>query len=181
MNILNEINRELAAAFEKAGYGAELGAAANSNRPDLAEFVCNGAMSKPGGKNPRAVAEEICGALGGNGIFEAEVAGPGFINIIIKNEYLESALENKKSFREFVGAVRRERVIVDYGGPNIAKPLHVGHLRAANIGEAAKRIARFLGASVIGDTHHGDWGLPMGLIIAEILEALKNGITAPTI
>lgn len=176
MNSLIElISQEVAAAFEKAGYDGKYGKVTVSNRPDLCEFQCNGAMAakKAYNKIPRDIAAEVSAQFADSKVIEcAEVAGPGFLNIKIKGEFLASYLK-EMSEDEHLGVSKNENpktVIIDYGGPNVAKPLHVGHLRSAIIGECVKRMGRFMGDKVIGDVHLGDWGLQMGLIIAEIQE-----------
>lgn len=169
--IIDYLEQEIAEAFYKAGYGREYGKVAISNRPDLCEFQCNSAMllAKKYHKAPFIIAEEILGYID-NGLFETiEVVKPGFINIKIDKEFLveycNKMTENHKFGVEEIG---NKKIILDYGGPNIAKPLHVGHLRPAVIGESIKRIHRYMGDEVIGDVHLGDWGLQMGLIIEEL-------------
>ena len=144
-----------------------------SDRPDLCQFQCNSAFEKAKElkKNPREVAMEILEEIKDNKIFkDVSVAGPGFININVKEEYLKNHVENNFSSFEIkdFNKGKKEKIIVDYGGPNVAKPLHVGHLRPAIIGESLKRLAKELGNDVIGDVHLGDWGRQMGMIISEI-------------
>ena len=171
--LLDLITIEMKAAFRAAGYGEELAKVTLSNRPDLCEYQCNGAMAgaKAYRKAPFMIAEDVVSHLADSGCFEsAEAVKPGFINLKLSPayaaEYLnEMAADNKMG----VEAEREPRTImIDYGGPNVAKPLHVGHLRSAIIGESVKRIARFKGNKVIGDIHLGDWGYQMGLIITEL-------------
>ena len=164
---------ELASAFEKAGYDPEYGKVTVSNRPDLCEYQCNGAMAgaKAYKKAPFMIADDVVVFLKDSNIFSvAEVVKPGFINLRVKEEFLaeylcEMAADPKYSVNT---AEQPKTIIIDYGGPNVAKPLHVGHLRSAIIGESIKRIGRFVGHKVIGDVHLGDWGLQMGLIIEEL-------------
>ena len=158
-------------AFEKAGYDKEYGKVNISDRPDLCDYQCNGAMTaaKKYKKAPFIIAEEVVQFIKDETIEKIEVVKPGFINITLSESFLakycqEMLESNKLGFEEIKG----KRVILDYGGPNIAKPLHVGHLRPAVIGECIKRIHRFVGDEVIGDVHLGDWGLQMGLIIEEL-------------
>ena len=173
--LLNQISYYTGKAFEEAGYDASYGRVSNSNRPDLCEFQCNGAMAakKAYGKAPREIAADVAAKLSECGIAEnVEVAGPGFLNFDISDEFL-AGYAGKMADDESLGYEKAEdpkTIIVDYGGPNVAKPLHIGHLRAAIIGESIKRIGRFAGHNMIGDVHLGDWGLQMGLIIAKLSE-----------
>ena len=165
-------------AFEAAGYDSALGRVTVSNRPDLCEYQCNGAMAgaKRYRKAPFMIADDVAGALAakndgaGSAVFsKVEVVKPGFLNLDVKESFLQSYLQ-QMSADDRLGMPlpeKPEKIIIDYGGPNVAKPLHVGHLRSAVIGEAVKRIARFHGEDVIGDIHLGDWGLQMGLVITE--------------
>ena len=171
--LMDRMAEELASAFEKAGYDPAYGKVSVSNRPDLCEYQCNGAMAgaKRYKKAPFMIAEEVVKNLGENSMFSlAEVVKPGFINLKVKEEVLadflqEMAADEKLSVSE---AENPKTIIIDYGGPNVAKPLHVGHLRSAIIGESIKRIGRYMGHKMIGDVHLGDWGLQMGLIITEL-------------
>ena len=160
------------AAFVEAGYDATLGVVTFSDRPDLAQFQCNGALTgaKLHRKAPIMIANDVCEKLSSNEIFKSvSVAPPGFINIILSDEFIAGEAKTmEESERLALPVMDKNTIVVDYGGPNVAKPLHVGHLRAAIIGETLKRLARFLGHNVIGDVHLGDWGLQMGLIIAEL-------------
>ncbi|MFQ9715447.1 MAG: arginine--tRNA ligase [Blautia sp.] len=170
MDLLAE---ELSAAFEKAGYDAAYGKVTVSNRPDLCEYQCNGAMAgaKSYHKAPLSIAQDVVGELGDSQVFSmAEVVRPGFINLRVREDFLSGYLA-KMQKDERLGVERTKdpkTIIIDYGGPNVAKPLHVGHLRSAIIGESIKRMGRFLGHKMIGDVHLGDWGLQMGLIITEL-------------
>ena len=171
--IVDLIIEELTPAFEACGYDRQYIRVTRSNRPDLCEFQCNGAMAaaKAYKKKPIEIAGEVTERAKGSRMFsEISAALPGFINIRLDPDYLA----------EYTGAVagdgkygletaaQPETIIVDYGGANVAKPLHVGHLRSAVIGESMKRIGRYMGHHVIGDVHLGDWGLQMGLIIEEL-------------
>ncbi|MBQ5749159.1 MAG: arginine--tRNA ligase, partial [Oscillospiraceae bacterium] len=173
--LVDLISAQLADAFEKAGYDASYGKAALSNRPDLCEFQCNGCMpaAKVYKKAPLQIAQAVAEQLADSEMFSmAEAVAPGFLNLRVKADYLAEYLSEMRTSERFgVEAEREPRtIVVDYGGPNVAKPLHVGHLRSAIIGESVKRIYRFFGNKVIGDIHLGDWGLQMGLIIEEVRE-----------
>ncbi len=169
------LSKEVADAFEKAGYDANLGKVNVSNRPDLCEYQCNGAMAaaKVYHKAPIMVANDVVEVLKDSSVFvKVEAVNPGFINLdvspsALKDYILRMAADEKFGLDAHDGS---KTVIIDYGGPNVAKPLHVGHLRSAVIGESIKRIYRYMGDKVIGDIHLGDWGLQMGLIIAELRE-----------
>lgn len=171
--LMEQMAQELSVAFEKAGYDPCYGRVTVSNRPDLCEFQCNGAMAgaKAYKKAPFMIAADVEAQLKDSPVFSSvEVVKPGFINLKVKEEFLAEYLEEmdrdeKLSVSE---AERPRTIIIDYGGPNVAKPLHVGHLRSAIIGESLKRISRYMGHHVIGDVHLGDWGLQMGLIITEM-------------
>ena len=171
--MLDLITTEMETAFEKAGYDKELAKVTLSNRPDLCEYQCNGAMAgaKKYKKAPFMIAEDVAVYLKESSYFEmVEVVKPGFINLKLAPQSIEDYL-NKMSDKEKLGVEETkapETIMIDYGGPNVAKPLHVGHLRSAIIGESVKRIIRFKGNKVIGDIHLGDWGYQMGLIITEL-------------
>ena len=173
--IIDYIAEELADAFEKAGYDRAYGKVTLSNRPDLCEYQCNGAMAgaKAYKKAPFMIAEDVVALLKDSACMEeVEVVKPGFINIRLKKAFVADYL-NQMEEAEDLGiqkAENPEMIVVDYGGPNVAKPLHVGHLRSAIIGESVKRIARKMGHEVLGDIHLGDWGYQMGLIITELKE-----------
>lgn len=171
--LMEKMAEELSAAFEKAGYDPAYGKVTVSNRPDLCEYQCNGAMAgaKAYKKAPFMIADDVVAGLSDSAIFSmAEVVKPGFINLKVKEEYLAEYLEEMAADEKLsVSAAKTPKTImIDYGGPNVAKPLHVGHLRSAIIGESIKRISRYMGHKVIGDVHLGDWGLQMGLIITEL-------------
>lgn len=169
------IVEELKPAFEKGGYDEKYIRVTLSNRPDLCEYQCNGAMAaaKEYKRKPIDIASEIAKAVEGSPMFsEVSAVMPGFVNIRLNADYLSSYM-NDMTQSERYGLEKPESpetIIVDYGGANVAKPLHVGHLRAAVIGESIKRMGRFLGHHMIGDVHLGDWGLQMGLIIEELRE-----------
>ena len=171
--IMEQMAEELSAAFEKAGYDPSYGKVTVSNRPDLCEYQCNGAMAgaKTYHKAPFMIADDVVAQLSDSQIFSrAEVVKPGFINLDVKTEFVAEYM-NKMAEDEKLSVETDKNpktIIIDYGGPNVAKPLHVGHLRSAIIGESIKRIGRFVGHKVIGDVHLGDWGLQMGLIITEL-------------
>lgn len=171
--LLELITIEMRDAFAKAGYDEELAKVTLSNRPDLCEYQCNGAMAgaKKYKKAPFMIAEDVAANLKECQYFESvDVVKPGFINLKLSAKSVASYL-NEMAAEEKLG-VEDEKVpktvMIDYGGPNVAKPLHVGHLRSAIIGESVKRIIRFKGNQVIGDIHLGDWGYQMGLIITEL-------------
>lgn len=171
--IIENIAEELMNSFEANGYDRKYGAVTISNRPDLCQYQCNGALSaaKIYKKAPLQIANDVVESLKGSNSFEKiEAIAPGFINITLKSEYVASYLNQMVEQGRF-GCDKTENprtIVIDYGGPNVAKPLHVGHLRSAVIGESIKRISRFMGHNVIGDVHLGDWGLQMGLIITEL-------------
>ena len=171
--LIDLISREVSAAFSGAGYDEAYGKVTVSNRPDLCEYQCNGALpaAKIYHKAPMAIAEDVAAQLSESASFErVEACRPGFINLRLSAEYLAGYLEAMRTSERFgvEPDPAASRMILDYGGPNVAKPLHVGHLRSAIIGESLKRIFRFFGNEVTGDIHMGDWGLQMGLIIAEL-------------
>ncbi len=173
--IVDLLAEELAEAFEGAGYDRSLARVTLSNRPDLCEYQCNGAMAgaKAYKKAPVMIANDVAARLADSVYMEdVKVVNPGFINIRLRPEKLASYLDEMKQDGE-LGVEKTKNpqmIMVDYGGPNVAKPLHVGHLRSAIIGESVKRIARRMGHKVLGDIHLGDWGYQMGLIITELKE-----------
>lgn len=173
--LMEQIGEELVAAFEKAGYEPSYAKVTVSNRPDLCEFQCNGAMAaaKQYRKAPIQIATAVVEALEKDGVIgSAEAVNPGFINLKVRPEALSDYLNQMQTDKDLSVEKTTEpkTIIVDYGGANAAKPLHVGHLRSAIIGESVKRMCRFMGHHVIGDVHLGDWGLQMGLIITELSE-----------
>ncbi len=177
--ILDRISEKMMEAFEKAGYDGSLGRVMLSNRPDLCEFQCNGAMAgaKQYHKAPLAIANDVADRLKDSAIFgEVAVAPPGFLNLKIRESFLKEYMNEMEQSEKF-GLEKPDcpqKIIIDYGGPNVAKPLHVGHLRSAIIGESIKRICRYAGHDVVGDIHLGDWGLQMGLIITELKQRLPE-------
>lgn len=172
--IINKIGEILGNAFIESGYDFSYGRTTVSNRPDLCQFQCNGAMvgAKLYKKNPLQIANEVIEKMDKSLFDKVEVVPPGFINMILTDEAILDVIKEMDS-DDNLGICKNtnnETVVVDYGGPNVAKPLHVGHLRSAIIGEAIKRMAKVLGYNAIGDIHLGDWGLQMGLIITEYAE-----------
>ena len=172
--ILDLITDEVTKAFTECGYDAKYAKVTLSNRPDLCEYQCNGAMAaaKEYKKAPFMIADEVVEKLAANPIFAmAESVKPGFLNLKIDEAYLADYVAKMQEDEGRFGCDKTEApktIMIDYGGPNVAKPLHVGHLRSAIIGESVKRIGKFMGHNVIGDVHLGDWGLQMGLIITEL-------------
>lgn len=175
--VLEQIREIMKTAFINRGFDEKYAMVGISNRPDLCQYQCNGAMaaSKEYKKAPLVIAEEVVKELevvGGTYFAKVEAVKPGFINLSLSDEVLSQFVEQMTREEKFGYEVEGEpkKIIIDYGGPNVAKPLHVGHLRSAVIGESLKRIERFVGHEVIGDIHLGDWGLQMGLIIREMKE-----------
>ena len=173
-SILDLLSEEVGSAFEKAGYKKEAGKVSVSNRPDLCEYQCNGAMAlaKEFKCAPKAIADAVVEILKGSGAFESvEAVMPGFINMNISASFLSDYVKKMADGEKYgIDLPDPKTIVVDYGGPNVAKALHVGHLRPAIIGESIKRILRYMGHNVIGDVHMGDWGKPMGLVMVEIQE-----------
>ena len=172
--LIDLITEQVTNAFTGQGYDAKYGKVTLSNRPDLCEYQCNGAMAaaKEYKKAPFMIADEVVEKLAANPIFAmAESVKPGFLNLKIDEAYLADYVAKMQEDEGRFGCEKTEApktIMIDYGGPNVAKPLHVGHLRSAIIGESVKRIGKFMGHNVIGDVHLGDWGLQMGLIITEL-------------
>ena len=172
--ILDLITDEVTKAFTECGYDAKYAKVTLSNRPDICEYQCNGAMAaaKEYKKAPFMIADEVVEKLAVNPMFAmAESVKPGFLNLKIDEAYLADYVAKMQEDDGRFGCEKTEApktIMIDYGGPNVAKPLHVGHLRSAIIGESVKRIGKFMGHNVIGDVHLGDWGLQMGLIITEL-------------
>ena len=171
--ILELISKEVSAAFEAAGYDSELGKVTISNRPDLCEYQCNGAMAgaKKYGKAPFMIADAVAEKLAGNEVFSSvESVKPGFLNLKLSEDFVRGYIVKMLHEHHFgvQTPMHAPNFMIDYGGPNVAKPLHVGHLRSAVIGESLKRILKYAGYKVTGDIHLGDWGLQMGLIITEL-------------
>ena len=172
--ILDIISSKMQQAFADAGYDASYGRVTVSNRPDLCEYQCNGALAaaKVYKCAPIQIAKAVAEKLNAEDFSMIDAVMPGFINLKLSDGFLQTYLENMRTAEDFgvqkVGAGKT--AVVDYGGANVAKPLHIGHLRPAIIGEALKRLHKFMGYNTIGDIHMGDWGLQMGLIIAELQE-----------
>lgn len=179
MSLTQYLTEIVSDQFAAHGLDRKYGAVIRSDRPDLGQFQCNGALAaaKVAKKKPRDLAQIITEALESLGIFrQVSVAGPGFVNLNLKDELLLQWVQKVRN-DERLGCVEvstPETIIVDYGGANVAKPMHVGHLRAAIIGESLKRMARYLGHNAIGDVHLGDWGLQMGMLIAELAERMPE-------
>jgi arginyl-tRNA synthetase len=178
-NLVIQLTEIIQSKFESLGYDREYGRVEISNRPDLCQYQCNGALkaAKIYKKAPIAIANEVTEALKQEKIFEDVTAvPPGFININIKDDFLTKYINEIYKDNKFGCTVSENpmSIVVDYGGANIAKPLHVGHLRSAIIGESIKRIGRFLGHTVIGDVHLGDWGLQIGMVITEVQRRKPN-------
>ena len=176
--ILDIITAKMEKAFESAGYEASFGRVTVSNRPDLCEYQCNGALSaaKQYQCAPIAIANAVAEKLDESDFSMIEAVMPGFINLKLSDAFLQTYLEEMRTAPDFgvnkIGTGKT--IVVDYGGANVAKPLHIGHLRPAIIGETLKRLHKFLGYNAIGDVHLGDWGLQMGLIIAELQERMPE-------
>jgi len=172
--ILDMITEKMQQAFESAGYDPAFGRVTVSNRPDLCEYQCNGALSaaKQYKCAPIAIAKAVAEKLDAADFSMIDAVMPGFINLKLSDSFLCSYLEEMRTAPKFGVEMVGEgkTVVVDYGGPNVAKPLHIGHLRSAIIGESIKRLYKFFGYNTIGDIHLGDWGLQMGLIITELQE-----------
>ena len=172
--ILDIITAKMQKAFEEAGYDASFGRVTVSNRPDLCEYQCNGALAaaKQYKCAPIMIAKAVAEKLDDGDFSMIDAVMPGFINLKLSDAFLKAYLEEMRTSEDFgvqkIGAGKT--IVVDYGGANVAKPLHIGHLRPAIIGEALKRMHKFMGYNTIGDVHLGDWGLQMGLIIAELQE-----------
>ena len=173
--LIDLISAEVSAAFQAAGFDPAYGKVTVSNRPDLGEYQCNGAMpaAKTAHKAPIQIAEAVAEQLRSRPAFAAvDAVKPGFLNLKLAPDYVAAYLNRMADSDRFglEPEAQPRTIVIDYGGPNMAKPLHVGHLRSAIIGESIKRIYRYFGNNVVGDIHMGDWGLQMGLIIAELRE-----------
>ena len=172
--ILDIISSKMQDAFVAAGYDASFGKVTVSNRPDLCQYQCNGALSaaKQYKCAPIQIANAVAEKLDASDFSMIQAVMPGFLNLNLSDAFLASYLEQMRTAEDFgvqkIG--QGQTIVVDYGGANVAKPLHIGHLRPAIIGETLKRIHKFMGYNTIGDVHLGDWGLQMGLIIAEVQE-----------
>ncbi|MGH6971731.1 MAG: arginine--tRNA ligase, partial [Caulobacteraceae bacterium] len=175
-DLASVLGEAASAAFVALGMSADFGRATASNRPELADFQVNGALAaaKAVGRDAREIAQAVALAMRETyGVADADVAGPGFVNLRLTDAALSARAQalaaDPRCGGSLVAAPRR--VLVDYGGPNVAKEMHVGHLRASIIGEAIKRLFRFLGDEVQGDAHFGDWGFQMGLLLTAVLDA----------
>jgi arginyl-tRNA synthetase len=172
MSLLSDLSRIFGDAFEQAGLDPAFGVVAVSQRPDLGQFQCNGALpaARQAGRPPRDIAQDIVERVQADDRFAGlSLAGPGFVNISLTDESLAGEMQIVADDpRLGVPEVTPLKVLVDYGGPNVAKEMHVGHLRATIIGDSLKRVARFLGHDTLGDAHFGDWGTQMGMLIIEI-------------
>ncbi len=171
--ILDLITEEVKKAFVTAGYEEAYGKVTLSNRPDLCEYQCNGAMAaaKQYKCAPFMISDAVAGVLKDHPMFASvDSVKPGFLNLKLEEAYLADYLQNMQQSEKYGTEEAKDpkTIMIDYGGPNVAKPLHVGHLRSAVIGEAIKRMGNYMGHHMIGDVHLGDWGLQMGLIITEL-------------
>ena len=175
--VLDEIiNQKLKTAFAGLGLDTKYAAAKTSDRPDLSDFQCNGALAlaKSEKKNPRQIGEEIAARLREDKDFaRVSVDGPGFLNLTLTDEFLAGVLDKMAADERFGCALQEnpKTVVMDYGGPNVSKEMHVGHLRSGVIGESMRRIEEFVGNKPIADVHFGDWGTPIGMILAEVIAA----------
>ena len=178
MSIIKELEKQVEKKIEESGYEIDNFKLQVTNRPDLGEYQINDAMqlAKKYHKNPRKIAEDITEKLEELNIFtNINIAGPGFINVSLSDEFLINIIEKMSTNIESnIDKQEKKTIVLDYGGANVAKALHVGHLRSANIGEALKRLARLLGHTVISDAHLGDYGRPLGLVILEIKKRYPN-------
>lgn len=171
--IIDLLNDELKSAFTQCGYDEKYAKVVVSNRPDLCQYQCNGCMAaaKEYKKAPAVIAGEVVAKLAGNTAFsKVEAVNPGFINMNLSAEFIAEYVKEMGRHEKFGcdETKKNKTIMLDYGGANVAKPLHVGHLRSAIIGESIKRICRYCGYDTVGDVHLGDWGLQMGLIIMEL-------------
>ena len=176
--ILDIISGKMQKAFADAGYDPAYGKVTVSNRPDLCEYQCNGALAAAKAYKcaPIQIANAVAEKLNADDFSMIEAVMPGFLNLKLSDAFLQNYLESMRTAEDFgiEKFGKDQKVIVDYGGPNVAKPLHIGHLRSAIIGESVKRLYKFFGFDTIGDIHLGDWGLQMGLIIAELRDRQPN-------
>ena len=174
LSIENIINQKLNAVFTKLGLDTKFAFVKVSDRPDLSDFQCNGALAlaKSERKNPREIAALIAAELEKDADFaKVSIDGPGFINLSLADNFLGTSIDNIAADKRF-GCPQTpvaKKIVMDFGGPNVAKALHVGHLRSAVVGESIRRIEQFVGNEVISDVHFGDWGTPMGMILAEVI------------
>ncbi len=179
LSLEKTINAKLAAVFNELNLNPQFAAVKVSDRPDLSDFQCNGALAlaKAEKKNPREIASAIAAKLEQDADFaKVSVDGPGFLNLKINDSLIARVLDGMAADGRFgcEKVAEPHKIVLDSGGPNVAKALHVGHLRSAVVGEAIRRIEQFVGNEVIADVHFGDWGTPMGMILAEIIEQDGN-------
>lgn len=172
MSVLSQLTEIFGSAFTSIGLSEELGSVSVSNRPELGQFQCNGALAaaKAAGRNPREIAQEIVDAVQGHAVIaRLELAGPGFINITLTDDFLGDTIRSLAIDPQHGHTpVDSQRVLVDFGGPNVAKAMHAGHLRSTVIGDSIQRIGRFVGHDIVSDIHFGDWGTQMGQLIIEM-------------
>lgn len=172
MSVLSHLTGILSPVFESLDLPPDLGAVTPSNRPELGHFQCNGALpaAKLAGRNPREIAQQVVDSIADNAAFEhLEIAGPGFINITLTNAYLGNIIRSlAEDSNHGALSVKSKRVLIDFGGPNVAKAMHAGHLRSTVIGDCLQRIGRFIGHDIVSDIHFGDWGTQMGKLILEM-------------
>ena len=182
-SLAQKLSDVVGGVFESQGLDRSFGRVTVSDRPDLAQFQCNGAMvaSKAAKKNPRELAGAIVAELQKNPIFSAiDIAGPGFINFKVSDDYLAAHLKGVDDRQGVPDIGQGKTTVLDYGGPNIAKAMHVGHLRAAIIGDSVRRILGFAGYKTLGDVHMGDWGTHMGMLIDDYLTRGEEGLVLNT-
>ncbi len=173
MTVLAELTQRFADAFRSLDLDPAFGEVVESNRPDLGQFQCNGALpaARQAGNNPRDIAQSIIDQVDREGIADLSIAGPGFVNITLTDEALcQHVSQAAASDLGIESASDPKTVVVDYGGPNVAKAMHVGHLRATLIGDAIARIGRLIGHHIITDAHFGDWGTQMGMVICGLAD-----------
>lgn len=172
MSLIKELEKDIIKVINIAGYNVSDPMFQTTSRPDLGQYQINCAMSlaKQYGKNPREIATDIVNELQKDNRFtNINIAGPGFINITLTNDCLVDMLNKiQEDINVNIDKQDSKKIIIDFGGANVSKALHVGHLRSANIGEALKRLAKLLGHEVLGDAHLGDYGRPLGLVVLEI-------------
>ena len=179
INFIKEQEKKLKKIILECGYSIENVNIVPSSRPDLGQYQFNGVMelAKISKTNPRIIANLIVEKMCDDDDYkDVNVAGPGFINITFSDKLLSNYIESTRKYHNYdKNTIKRKKIVIDYGGPNVAKTLHVGHLRSANIGEALKRLSKQLNYDVISDIHLGDWGRPMGLIMLELKKKHQIG------
>ena len=179
LSLENIINQKIVKIFQGLSLDTRFAIVKNSDRPDLSDFQCNGALAlaKMEKKNPREIATIIAAELEKDEDFsKISIDGPGFINMSLNDAFIAKILNAIAKDSRFGASMVSDphTVVLDFGGPNVAKAMHVGHLRSGVIGEAVQRIERFVGNTVISDVHFGDWGTPIGMILAEVIIADGN-------